>query len=1309
MPNRDELHKLIKERMKDLKRSEVCALFLLAVTRKGKSGLDEDFNLEQTSERVSALLSRLFHQTNLVGYLGGNRFVAFMSGQLSGSVIWERASVLSQALWLTSEDLPSWHLSSYVGVYMFDSREDDALLLRRAEYALEMAYKNEERHFYIHTSADLEAEGFPLTDLAVPVRTLNNYLDEGVRILSSGEERKVLYTSPGFYKRLFLFGAEAVPERVKLHPLDQENHEKNIRKALEEEGEVESWYRVSGDGLGWIPCRVQLQRVETGTEPVVLEISHNITGLVQLKNQSELDREWLHFLSDQSSDLMWEVDIPTRTFRLLYTQRTPLDRPVVYENFPESMIESGRVHRDSAGRFRQFAQDMMMGKMNGSDKFIVQHGRTGCYGWASLSYHMLYDKDGHPEKAIGLKEDLAYLPTRRLEGLQRRNVPSDLFPNLFCFVQANLTKDLVERLLIDGRERSGRLTDSSYTGLLNENMKRLFPTAEMKRFKKLFNRETMLESYSQGRRWFYELCKVVNYEGAIWNVAAAMNVNRDPESGDVYAFGYISRRAQRVSWEQKLNFAPRMEPETGVYQPETAKNMCLELLGRKRSAPCAMVEIRAEGVKELFGAQENAPARRDLVTALNVFLDTNCVIFRNSPNSLLAFFPEAPSKGRLKRKLEEAFVSVRISMEEDPRLRLVRLIAGIIYRREDEEARFEEMAALAGRICTIHSGEAEDTVCFGEDVSELSSGGPDINEPAKFVKCQVPDGERAMNDEEQKAALASLGLMLQAENRDVSVNSVLRTIGEYYHADRVYILILTQKCQIVTMLNEWVGKGKVSIQQAISGKRTDQFPVLAHYLRNPVPVRLAMRNGEGDERKLPWQYSIYPMESTDDARQLLCVENPRLHRGRSALLHFLIPYLSGERKRFMAKREGASALDRLYELPNLKAYQDVIYSINSDMYTSLGVMAVDIPDFALVKEQQGYEYGSHFLVKISEVLRDVFGAALLFRTREAEFIALCLNMTYEAFFNRCNRVQQLIGRKYVGRFRIGLSWSNQVFKGDDQVKKARSIMRCAGSPESMTGEVQAVKAGTENGLKVGTDQFTIYLQPKIDMRTGKLAGAEALVRVMDEKGGILPHLRVIEAMEQEGTIQEMDYFVFDKTLQTMSQWKEKGYELPRISSNFSRITLLNPSALASVLAISSRYPEVPQNLVEMEITETAGDFENNTFAELIERFGGYGFQFSLDDFGSSYSNISMLTNLHFRSIKLDRSMIRNISENSMTRMLVRDIVKLCNSSGMVCIAEGVENQEQEKALLENGCVYAQGYYYDRPMPLREFEQKYLQA
>ena len=96
----------------------------------------------------------------------------------------------------------------------------------------------------------------------------------------------------------------------------------------------------------------------------------------------------------------------------------------------------------------------------------------------------------------------------------------------------------------------------------------------------------------------------------------------------------------------------------------------------------------------------------------------------------------------------------------------------------------------------------------------------------------------------------------------------------------------------------------------------------------------------------------------------------------------------------------------------------------------------------------------------------------------------------------------------------------------------------------------------------------------------------------------------------------MDYFVFDRMLETMNQWRKEGYQLYPMSSNFSRTTLLNPSSLASVLAIMSRYPLVPQELIELEITETAGDYENHTFEELIRQFGEYGLRFSMDDFGS---------------------------------------------------------------------------------------------
>ena len=132
-----------------------------------------------------------------------------------------------------------------------------------------------------------------------------------------------------------------------------------------------------------------------------------------------------------------------------------------------------------------------------------------------------------------------------------------------------------------------------------------------------------------------------------------------------------------------------------------------------------------------------------------------------------------------------------------------------------------------------------------------------------------------------------------------------------------------------------------------------------------------------------------------------------------------------------------------------------------------------------------------------------------------------------------------------------------------------------------------------------------------------------------------------------------------------------------------------------------------QSLVELEITETGGGFENNTFSELIGRFAGYGLQFSLDDFGSSYSNLSMLADLSFHSVKLDRSMVRSIATNSVSQMMVRDIAKICASRGMLLIAAGVETRAQADALTRDGCFYAQGYYYGRPMPVEAFEKKYF--
>ncbi|HIU66397.1 MAG TPA: EAL domain-containing protein, partial [Candidatus Caccomorpha excrementavium] len=420
---------------------------------------------------------------------------------------------------------------------------------------------------------------------------------------------------------------------------------------------------------------------------------------------------------------------------------------------------------------------------------------------------------------------------------------------------------------------------------------------------------------------------------------------------------------------------------------------------------------------------------------------------------------------------------------------------------------------------------------------------------------------------------------------------------------------------------------------------------------------------------------------------------------------YLLPRIQGEWKRFSQDTKRALSANGLSSLQNLQSYMDMVYSLTSDMYSSMGVLAIDIPNLSTLHIRRGYEYGSRFILRISEILTDVFGKAFLFHTREAEFVVLCVNTTFTVFEERCTRVQMLLENGYSGQFRLGRTWSDGVFAAKNLVQEARSMMFCDNS-RTASGNEQFGSGILERDLVSG-GQFTVYLQPKIDMRTGAAVGAEALARVIGENGQVILPGSIIDKMEQDGTIHELDYFVLDRTLSLLSEWKSKGYDLIPVSTNFSRNTLMSPSALASALAILSRYPEIPPELIEFEITETAGNIEKSVLSGIIERFREFGLRFALDDFGSNYSNIAVFTNIKFDTIKLDRSLIKELTGNNVGKMLVRDIVQICKSCGMMCIAEGVENQNQVTALLREGCIYCQGYYYDRPMASGEFEQKYL--
>lgn len=260
-------------------------------------------------------------------------------------------------------------------------------------------------------------------------------------------------------------------------------------------------------------------------------------------------------------------------------------------------------------------------------------------------------------------------------------------------------------------------------------------------------------------------------------------------------------------------------------------------------------------------------------------------------------------------------------------------------------------------------------------------------------------------------------------------------------------------------------------------------------------------------------------------------------------------------------------------------------------------------------------------------------------------------------------------------------------------------------PHSLQEEFESLNPKSSSFLK----QFTVYFLPKIDMQSGKLAGAEALVRGVADDGSIVSPGRFIARMEKSGTLRDLDLFVLSRVLWQQQDWKRRGLKVVPVSVNFSRFTMFDSATAGAVLAILSHYDEDSAHEIEIEITETSCAVENVTLNRAMMLFRNLGLSFALDDFGTGYANLSIFSNVHFDSIKLDRSLIADIAVNKVSQSLLESIVRISHDSSMKVIAEGVEHQEQVNVLLKSGCYLAQGFLYDRALEPGHFAEKYLKS
>lgn len=245
-------------------------------------------------------------------------------------------------------------------------------------------------------------------------------------------------------------------------------------------------------------------------------------------------------------------------------------------------------------------------------------------------------------------------------------------------------------------------------------------------------------------------------------------------------------------------------------------------------------------------------------------------------------------------------------------------------------------------------------------------------------------------------------------------------------------------------------------------------------------------------------------------------------------------------------------------------------------------------------------------------------------------------------------------------------------------------------------------------------EFKVYLQPKVSSAEETLAGAEALVRWIHPEEGFIPPNRFIPIFEQNGFIVKLDDYMLEEVSRLQAQWLSEGKKTVPISVNVSRTHFTREDLAEHICRIVDKY-EVPHHLIELELTESAFFDDKHMILNTVHKMQELGFVVSMDDFGSGYSSLNSLKELHLDVLKIDGEFFRGLDAESFREhnnieerglLIVAEVIDLAKKLNMQIVAEGIESREQVDFLVSQECDLIQGYFFAKPMPIEEYAEKY---
>lgn len=429
-------------------------------------------------------------------------------------------------------------------------------------------------------------------------------------------------------------------------------------------------------------------------------------------------------------------------------------------------------------------------------------------------------------------------------------------------------------------------------------------------------------------------------------------------------------------------------------------------------------------------------------------------------------------------------------------------------------------------------------------------------------------------------------------------------------------------------------------------------------------------------------------------------------------------------KKIKTKVQGILNCDSLTGLSTLEKFKEECAAhLEEESGHAHAIIQFDISKFKIINDKFGFATGDKLL--------QTCGAALQSNLTDSEICARCFAdqfaalVQYDGLDALKSRVRHIIGIMEQWRAasnlpgRIDIHCGVYIFEGDSEsVHDIQQALDLAGYAlqaakrqgkshlvvydESMR-KVSLLHQDLEGGICAALEkgELQVWFQPKVDMLTNAIIGSEALVRWYHPTRGLLLPGVFMPLFERSGDVLQVDFCIFEQVCNALRHWQKSGIDVSTVSCNFSSQHLERPEFSRKLVEIASRY-NIAHGLLEVEITESTM-LRNPEAANIqIRQLKSLGFRTTIDDFGSGYSSLGLLQLFAADVIKFDRSFLKRNISGERAQIVLGNMITLTRQLGMSAICEGVETEEQANILMRHGCYSAQGFYYARPMPAREF-------